>query len=410
MASICLIRQRSFPQDPLLGKSVEALVAAGHDVDVICAGSASQPTYERVGRAAIHRVRIVQRRGSPLRYVVQYAAFLIAVTLLAARLHLRRRFDLVQVFTLPDALVFAALVPRLLGARILLYLAECTPEFLAIKYRVSDRHPAVRLAMLVERASIAFADSVITCTAQMRDRFVERGARADKIAVILQSADEQTFDRTRFPNAATGSAGRFVVIYHGTLEESLGADLVVRAVALLKDELPGLRLWIFGDGRLRPTIESLIAEFGLQDVVTMSRGFVPMPELLQAIASADAGVVPTKRNAYRDLTHSMKMFDLIAMRKPAIVARSRSVEAYFDESCLQLFDSANERDLARAIRELHDDPQRRERLVRRATEVSEPFRWPHERKRYLDIVHGLIPSEGQLRRPAVVASEAVRDR
>jgi len=83
------------------------------------------------------------------------------------------------------------------------------------------------------------------------------------------------------------------------------------------------------------------------------------------------------------------MFDLIAMRKPVIVARTRSVEAYFDDSCVRSFESANEHDLARAIRELHDDPDLRERLVCRATEVSEPYRWVHQRARYLEMVDEL---------------------
>ena len=55
-----------------------------------------------------------------------------------------------------------------------------------------------------------------------------------------------------------------------------------------------------------------------------------------------------KRDSFRDLTHTNKMFDFIAMRRPVIVSRTASVEAYFDESCFQLFDSEDDRDLARA--------------------------------------------------------------
>jgi glycosyltransferase involved in cell wall biosynthesis len=409
MARICLIRQGHYPQDTRLGKEVEALVGAGHEVDIICGGTASQPRSERDGHIEIHRVPIARGRGNPLRYALRYGTFLVAATFLAGRLHLRHRYDLVQVNSLPDFLVFAALVPRLLGARVLLNLLECMPEFFAMKYRLPARHLLVRSVKLVERASIAFADRVITCNDPMRDTFLEHGAPADKVAVIMLSADEATFDPTRFPTAPKGPADPFVISYHGTLEESLGADTVVRAVGLLKDEIPGLRLRIFGDGTLRPVIESLVRELGLDGRVLLARGFVPIPELLEGIASADAGVVPTKRNPYRDLTHSSKMFDLIAMRKPAIVARTRSVEAYFDDSCLQLFESADERDLARAIRELYADPDLRERLVRRATEVSEPYRWVHQRARYLAIVAELISRAGaRPARPAVVA-EGVRD-
>ena len=49
------------------------------------------------------------------------------------------------------------------------------------------------------------------------------------------------------------------------------------------------------------------------------------------------------------------MFDFIAMRRPAVVSRTRSVEAYFPSSCFALFESGDEHDLARAIRALYRD-------------------------------------------------------
>jgi len=146
---------------------------------------------------------------------------------------------------------------------------------------------------------------------------------------------------------------------------------------------------VFGDGTLKPELLRIVKDARIEGRVTFSEGFVPLSDLLDGLAAADAGAVPTKSNAMRELTHSTKMFDLIAMRKPAIVARTAAVEAYFDDSCLQLFRSDDPADLARAIRELAADPERRERMVRRAAEVSEPYRWVHQRTRYLALVDEL---------------------
>jgi glycosyltransferase involved in cell wall biosynthesis len=104
-----------------------------------------------------------------------------------------------------------------------------------------------------------------------------------------------------------------------------------------------------------------------------------MKELLQAIAAADVGVVVVKRNVCRDLTHCNTTFDFIAMRRPAIVSRTRSWRPTSTPSCFLLFESGDEHDLARAIRTLCRDPALGDRLVRRAAERSEPSRWSRQR-------------------------------
>jgi glycosyltransferase involved in cell wall biosynthesis len=120
--------------------------------------------------------------------------------------------------------------------------------------------------------------------------------------------------------------------------------------------------------------------------VRISDGWVPIERLVEAIAAADVGVVAMRRDAFRDLTHCNKMFDLIAMRRPAIVSRTRAVEAYFGDGCFAYFDSGDERGLAAAIRALHRDPALRARMVERAAAVSAPYRWARQRAIYRRVI------------------------
>jgi glycosyltransferase involved in cell wall biosynthesis len=381
---------------------VEALELAGHEVDVICLRRPGEQRLEKQGSVTAHRIPITTRRGGRINYVVQYGVFFAVAAVLSAVLHARRRFDVVQVNSMPDSLVFSAIVPRLLGARVLLDLHECMPEFYAVKFGVGLRHPAVRLVAWLEQAAIRFADGVITCTEQMRQAFVSRGAPPDKIEVVLNSANEDEFDPARQPSVRS-EPEEFRLICHGTVERIFGIDVIVRAVALLRDELPGLRLAVVGEGSTLPEVRSLVEELGVSDRVQFSGRFVPLDDLVQAIASADAGIVALRRDIFRDLTHSNKMFDYITMRKPAIVSRTRSVEAYFDESCFQMFIPGDEHDLARAIRELHADPGLRDRLVSRAAEVNQPYRWPRQRQHYQGIARAL--ALGHARAPAAGGGE-----
>jgi glycosyltransferase involved in cell wall biosynthesis len=394
MARICVIRQGVYPYDARLTREIKALLAAGHEVHLICLQWGDEPPREeRAERLMVHRVPIKKRHGGKLRYLFEYGAFFVAAAVLVAALHLRHRFDVVQVNTLPDCLVFAAAIPRLLGARVLLDLHECMPEFFALKYALAPEHPAIRLLAWLEQASIRFADAAVTCTEPMKERFVERGASAGKIGVVLNSFDDERFNLRRHPSAQSADA-RFVLVCHGTIDHMYGLDLVVRAVAALRDRIPGLELRIYGDGPGRAGVQALTKELDVADNVSFSEGWLPLDELLPRIVEADAGVVAIRREGCFDLTHSNKMYDLIALRKPIVMSRTRAVEAYFDDDCFQLFESGNEHDLARAIYELYAHPDIGRRSVAKAARVGEPYRWVHQAKAYLAIVERLAPASG----------------
>jgi glycosyltransferase involved in cell wall biosynthesis len=372
------------------------MVEAGHEVDLICLGSPGQPRYERDGPVTIRRLPVPHQRGGWLSYLMEYSAFIIAAGAIASRRHLRRRYDVVQVNTMPDALFLAALVPRLLGARVLLDLVESMPEFVATRFHVGMRHPAVRLTARVEQAGIRFADAVITCTEPMRQAFIVRGARAEKLAIVMNCyglayADDPTAPRVeKDPKSES-----FTLICHGTIEERYGLDILLRATHLLRDEIPGMRVKIIGDGTFRPALSALRSELGLEEQVSISPGWLSMDELLRAIAAADVGVVASKRDLCRDLVLCTKMFDYIGLRKPMVISRTRAVEEYFDESCAQMYTADDPADMARAIRRLYADPGRRAALADSALRRSQNFRWQDQRERYQGVIAALAAGRPQ---------------
>jgi glycosyltransferase involved in cell wall biosynthesis len=387
MARVCIISHSHYPYDARVSRQARALVLAGNEVDVICLKYEDQPFVQRENGVSVYHVPLGRLRGGALRYLFEFVAFQLAATVLAAVLHLRCRYHVVETTSVPDWLVFAAIVPKLLGARVLLDLHECMPEYGATKYGVPMGHRMVRVLKFLERVSIGFADFVTTCTEQMRERFIERGAPAEKIAVVLNSFDDERFAPERYLRAAPEHDG-FTLICHGTIEPNYGLDLVVRAVDMLKERIPGLRLEIWGGGTHLPALEALTRELGLEERVHFN-GWVTMDELMPHLAAADAGVVAIRRDAFRDVTLCTKMFDLVSLHKPVVISRTRAVEAYFGSECFQMFESGDERDLADAIYAVYADPSLRARLVDRATSRNESYRWVHQAKLYVEIVERL---------------------
>ena len=78
----------------------------------------------------VRRLPVGRHQGAGLPvYLAEYGAFLVRALWAATRAHRRRRYALVEVHSLPDYLVFAALPMKLAGVPVLLDLHEAMPEF-----------------------------------------------------------------------------------------------------------------------------------------------------------------------------------------------------------------------------------------------------------------------------------------
>lgn len=65
------------------------------------------------------------------------------------------------------------------------------------------------------------------------------------------------------------------IVQVGTLREVKGQDVMVRALALLREKLPSARLELVGDGPWREHLEALAADEGVRDAVNFAGGLDP---------------------------------------------------------------------------------------------------------------------------------------
>lgn len=405
MSRICIVRHYYYPEDPRSRREAEALAAAGHEVDMLTLRHPNEPAREVINGVNVRRLPVEHYRGSLPKYAYEYGAFFfLAFLVLTARLF-RRRYDVVQVNSLPDFLVFAAVAYKLSGVPVVLDMHECTPELFCTKYGASAGHPIVRLLAWIEQRSLAFADQVITCTPQQRALFASRGTPEEKIAVVLNAANSAIF-RPRTPEPIMWHAGEtFELVAHGLIAERYGLDTMVRAVALLSNEIPDVRLHVYGKGDYQPELEALVLELGVADRVVI-HGFVPEEELLEGIARAHVGVIAAKRDTFRDMTHTQKMYEYVAMHKPVVIAETPAVRTHFDDSCFQFFTSNDPADLARALRELYYRPERALTMIESAANRYRAYDWDAQRHVYGEAV--LNVGRQRARRPVVKPRPQVR--
>jgi len=87
--------------------------------------------------------------------------------------------------------------------------------------------------------------------------------------------------------------------YVGRLSPEKGLDLLVQAVARLRDEgfAPLPKITLIGDGPERPRLESLVAEARLTDAISFA-GQLNREDLRRELARADLGVHPSHSEGY----------------------------------------------------------------------------------------------------------------
>jgi glycosyltransferase involved in cell wall biosynthesis len=362
--------------------------AAGLEVDVLCTRRASERRMRRDGRGLVLRLPgLERRRAGVIRYVAEYASFFATSALALTLLQPLRRYRLVYVTNLPDALVFAAAAPKLAGARIVFDVRECTPEMLMDRFGASRAGRAVALMTRVEQAAIRFADAVVTCTQPMRDALCQRGADPGKVTVTLNVGPA----RLRRPAAEPDGNGsrEFRLVTHGTIIRRYGHEVLIRAMRAVAEQVPNARLEILGDGPLRPELERLSRKLGLESHVRFG-GFVDYDELVRRLLRAHCGVVPVLRNPESDLALTMKMFEYLDLGLPVVASRTTAVDAYFNDGEVRLTEPGDPGSLAQALVALARDHEGRRRLAESGHAAFERYAPERQRERYVQLFERLL--------------------
>ncbi len=376
----------AFPGDPRPRRAAEAFAEAGMRVEVICLKDAGSPKKDTFKGIKINRIGIEKSRNSKLGYVLQYCLFiLIAFAMLTLRFPIRR-YHVVHIHNMPDVLVFAALVPKLFGAKVILDLHDPMPELMMTIFNVGKESLTVKMIALFERWSIAFADIVLTVNRACEKLFASRSCRSSKVSVIMNSPDETIFrySPARIEVKRLGEASRpFVIMYHGTLVERNGVDLAVEALGKAKQEIPGAELRIYGPRTpFLDRVFEAVAEKGLEKSVHYL-GARRLEQLSEAIADCDVGVIPNRRSIFTEINTPTRIFEYLALGKPVLAPRAPGIQDYFNDDALIYFNLGEADDLAVKLVWVATHSRQAYEVTSRGQAVYLQHTWSREKEKLL---------------------------
>ena len=384
---ILILRQGFYPQDPRVQREALALTAAGHRVQVLCLRGPDQAATETVEGVRVHRLALGRRRGGAGRYLLDYGAFFLAAFLWLARRQPRERFQVVQVNTLPDALVWAAWPARLGGAALVLDLHEVMPELYASRFSLAMNHPLPRLLGRLETAAIRFADRAVAVSEPCLEIYLARGAPAARFAVVTNSPDPRRFP-PRAPDPPPPGPRR--IVSHGTLVARYGFDVLLEAFALLAGwtGYEDLRLELLGEGELRPLLQERARALGLEERVSLP-GELPLEAMAEHLAGAALGVVANRDDPFTALVLPTKLMEYFILGIPAVASGTAAVLRQCPADWLRLAAPGDAEALAGVMAQALASPGESLAMARRAQEgFAAQLGWERMAARYVAHVEG----------------------
>jgi glycosyltransferase involved in cell wall biosynthesis len=387
-AHVCMIAYTDYSIDARVRREAETLAANGFQVRCLTTrngGAARQFTLEGVD---VEELRVTKYRGKSTReYMSSYLQFLAAATVACLRLMARRELDVVHVHNIPDFLVFAGLLPRLTGCKVILDVHDSVPETFAAKF--SNGSLVQRALRLEERLSALVAHRVICVNHPQRDALVGRGIPDAKTFISMNVPDPRIFGVSP-PAVALPEAGALRLVYHGTMAHRLGVDLLIQSVAVLRDRVPDIRLHLWGYGDDLPAFQRLARELQVDEHVKFEPKGMPLHELPARLTDMHVGVVGNRRSSACDLMVPVKLLEYVALGIPTVVPRLKAIEHYFTDEMVAYYEPENVDCLANAILRLHEDGPRRQRQAAAAREFLDRYGWERQGAELVAMYRGLL--------------------
>jgi glycosyltransferase involved in cell wall biosynthesis len=385
---ICMVTFSYYPEDTRIRREAEALVENGDMVDVICLKAVGEDAQAVKNNVTIFRLSTGKYRGSSsVMYLLRYILFFIAASIRLLTLNAQKHYHIIQVHTMPDFLVFTTLIPKFMGSKIILDVHDLVPELYQTKFELKTSHWLVRLLTWVERISIHFSDRAMAVSRPHLNALIKHGNPEDKFIIFLNLPD------TKFSSNRTGKRPResegYKIIYHGTVSRRYGLDLVIRALADIKDQFDGLEFQIIGKGEELPAISKLIDDLCMQKYVSIKE-WLPLEEFIPLILDSDVGVVPILDDSFTRYALPVKLLEYVALGIPVICSRTEAIQAYFDDTMVQFFTPGSVAGLAENICILHKNPCQREQLIKNADRFNQEHSWEQQKQSYFRMMDELI--------------------
>jgi glycosyltransferase involved in cell wall biosynthesis len=384
---VLMIAYTNYQTDPRVIRAAEAAVEAGFEVDFVALKRADDPTEEVIrGVRLIHLDQTRYRGGGVVGYMLSYLEFFFRCFFKTTLLHWRRRYAVVHVNNMPDFFVFCALLPKLMGAKIVLDIHDPMPNTFSSKFKSGERGFFFKLLLWQEKISAAFANQVLTVHEPVKTHVLvdQHGLSADAVEVIANFPDDQLFALKK----PAQPDGRVRLAFHGTILERYGLRNVMQALASIRHR-DRVTLKIIGEGDFSHQLKELVRTLELSDIVDFDNRMYPLAQVPGLIADCNVGLVPLQISSMTNYQLPLKLLEYLSLAMPSITVRNVAIGYYFGEDDCLFYDPEEPQSLRLVLDRLAMNPDLLAHYQQRARALRDKFLWSNEKQKYVAVLRRL---------------------
>ena len=383
---ICSVAYTYYEVDNRVMRYAEALAERGDHIDVLAVAKPGLKKFEIINGVHVYRVqtREINEKGK-FDYLFKLLFFLWNTFWILTWRTFRRRYDVIHIHSIPDFEVFAALIARLMGTRVILDIHDLVPEFFNSKFGKSEKSMFYKMLLWEEKLSMAFADHVIIANHLWEKTLYSRSLKPEKCSVYLNYPDPGIFRYRETPKPAD----EFRISFPGTLSWHQGVDILVRAMKLIRESHPECKLYVYGVGSERCKLIELAKDLKINDDTVFFKDILPIQDIANVMSSCHMGVVPKRKDSFGNEAFSTKIFEFMSLGVPVLVSDTKIDTYYFNEDCVKFFTSGDEQELAEKLVYLIEHEDERNRLAKNSLEFIQQHNWDIHQGRYFELVDTL---------------------
>ncbi len=251
-----------------------------------------------------------------------------------------------------------------------------------------------RATRSLETYALRRADHVTTICEGLRADIVRRGLPAERVTVIPNAVDADTFvfgaPRDDALRRELGLDGATVIGFIGSFYAYEGIDLLLSALPLVRERRPEARVLLVGGGPQEQALRELARALGVADEVTFT-GRVPHAEVKRYYSLVDVLAYPRHSIRLTEIVTPLKPLEAMAQGHLIVasdVGGHRELIRHGETG--MLFKAGSPQALAQAIVELLDRREQWPKLRAQGRAFVEAERtWAASVARYAQIYEGL---------------------